>query len=286
MGFQHRKSKPNGKIGDYGKFMRKKAIKKLKQQTSTHENEHRILTQKETSEITLKRLHILGSQKFGASPYSEHFERWLLNIEAVITEFTMHPDIGVDAKFQDETKEALDTVKRQLMDRKQAEELINQDAGELEKFREQLKQTDLEYAMKAMAIKVRKRRETNRLNTEIEYLKREQDMIIRLKTGFFRFRSKRKREEKEAQIVQDLNSRQTELELTILDFAAEHKELKDDYDQKRDPLSKQIKNLQKTIGISETDASLEERWFACGALIDAVNSYLQRKAAASPKEET
>jgi hypothetical protein len=29
----------------------------------------------------------------------------------------------------------------------------------------------------------------------------------------------------------------------------------------------------------ETDSSLEKRWFACEALIDAINSFLQRKAA-------
>ena len=285
MGFQPRRSKPYGKSGNYGKFGREKS-KKRKRQTSAPEDEPRVLTQKEISEVTLKRLHTLGNQKFGASPYSEHFERWLLNIESVIEEFTLHTDIGVDAKFQSDTKEALDAIKRQLMDRKRAEELIDQDAGELVKFREQLKKADVEYAMKAVAIKARKRRETKRLNTEIEQLKREQDMIIRVKTGFLYLRSKRKREEKEAQIVQDLNSRQTELELTLLDFASEHRELKDEYDQKREPIIKQIKNLQKTIGISETDGSLEERWFACEALIDAVNGYLQRKAAASLKEKT
>jgi len=179
----------------------------------------------------------------------------------------------------------LDMVKRQLEDRKSAEELISQDAGEIAKFREQLKNADWEYAVKATALKARKRRETKRLTTEIERLKREQDMIIRVKTGFFRLMSKRKREEKEAQIVQELNGRQTELELALLDFSAEQKELKDTYDQKRAPIAKQIRKLQKIIGVSETDGSLEERWFACEALVDAVNSYLQRKAAAQPKDE-
>jgi hypothetical protein len=36
--------------------------------------------------------------------------------------------------------------------------------------------------------------------------------------------------------------------------------------------------FQKTIDAMETDGSLEERWFACEALADAVNTFLQRKA--------
>ncbi len=285
MGFQPRKSQFNNKSGNYGKFMRQKN-KKYKRQNRPIEDEPRVLTQKETSEVTLKRLHTLGSQKFGASPYSEHFERWLLNVEAVIAEFTSHPTIGSDAQFQSETRDTLDMVKRQLEDRKRAEELVNQDAEELPKFREQLKKVELEHVVKASAVKMRKRREIKRLNAEIERLKREQDMIIRVKTGFLHFMSKRKREEREAQIVQELNSRQTELELAMLDFAAEQKDLKDSFDQKREPIAKEIRNLQKTIGVSETDGSLEERWFACEALIDAVNGYLQRKATAKQKEET
>jgi len=283
MEFQPRKNQPNEKSG-YGKFHLEKN-KKHKRQNSPPE-EKRVLTQKEAAEVTLKRLHTLGNQKFGASPFSEHFGRWLQNVEAVIEEFTFHSDVGSDDQFQSETREALDMVKRQLEDRKRAEQLINQDAGEIAKFREQLKNVEWEYAVKATALKARKRRETKRLTVEIERLKREQDMIIRVKTGFFRFTSKRKREEKEAQIVQELNGKQTELELALLDFAAEQKELKDTYDQKREPVAKQIRTLQKIIGVSETDGSLEERWFACEALIDALNSYLQRKAAAQPEGET
>jgi hypothetical protein len=45
-----------------------------------------------------------------------------------------------------------------------------------------------------------------------------------------------------------------------------------------EPELKQLKDYQKKTREIETDGSLEERWFACEALIDAVNSFLQRKA--------
>ena len=40
----------------------------------------------------------------------------------------------------------------------------------------------------------------------------------------------------------------------------------------------EIKKYQKHIDDLEEDGSLEERWFACEALSDAVNMFLQRKS--------
>ena len=99
-----------------------------------------------------------------------------------------------------------------------------------------------------------------------------------MKTGFFHGISKKKREQKELAIAQELNDKQTELELVMLDFSAKQKELRAEYDRKREPVLEEIKKFHRIIQTLETDGSLEERWFACEALIDAVNSFLQRKA--------
>ncbi len=283
MGYQPRRKSPRAGRG-YGKFLREKTRDKKqfsRSQIRQFEEEKQVLTEKEIAEITLKRLHTLGNQKFGSSPFSEHFDRWIANVDAVLGEFKAHPTIGADETFLQETQDALAIIKRQLEDRRCGEELVTQEAEELSKFRTQLKTINIDYAAKALTVKVRKRKEINRLNRVIEALKREQDDVIKMKTGFFHLTSKKKREQKEAQIVQKLSDRQTELELAMLDFSAEQKDLKDSYDTKREPVLKEIKNLQKTIGVAELDGSLEERWFACEALIDAVNSFLQRKAASN-----
>jgi hypothetical protein len=65
----------------------------------------------------------------------------------------------------------------------------------------------------------------------------------------------------------------------MLDFGAQKKQLQDTFEEKRQPVLEQVKAFQKKIGDLESDGSLEERWFACEALIDSVNSFLQRKAA-------
>ena len=64
----------------------------------------------------------------------------------------------------------------------------------------------------------------------------------------------------------------------MIDLRAAQKKCQDDYDIKKDPVLAEVKKYKKKIDDLETDASLEERWFACEALSDAVNSFLQRKA--------
>jgi hypothetical protein len=99
-----------------------------------------------------------------------------------------------------------------------------------------------------------------------------------MKTGFFHGISRKDREQKEMAISQELNNRQTELELVMLDFNVKQKELRAEYDRKKEPVLEQIKKFHKIIQNLETDGSLEERWFACETLIDALNTFLQRKA--------
>jgi hypothetical protein len=105
-----------------------------------------------------------------------------------------------------------------------------------------------------------------------------------MKTGFFHGISKKDREQKEGAIAQELNDKQTELELVMLDFSAKQKELKEEYDTKREPVLEEIKKFRRTIQTLEMDGSLEERWFACEAIIDAVNSFLLRKST-QPNED-
>ena len=65
----------------------------------------------------------------------------------------------------------------------------------------------------------------------------------------------------------------------MLDFSAKQKELRAEYERKREPVLEEIKKFRRIIQVMETDGSLEERWFACQALIDTVDMFLQRKAA-------
>ena len=154
------------------------------------ENKH-AATEREISEGTLKRLHMLGSQKFASSPFSEHFDRWLTNVEAVLSEFESHPNISVDEQFVRERTETLVDIKLQLEGRRHKEASLDQEIKNLSYYRIRLKQINTEYATMARAIKAPKNLEIKRLYSVINRLKNDQDMVIRIKTGFFRDVSKK-----------------------------------------------------------------------------------------------
>jgi hypothetical protein len=281
MGYQPRVKSPKGAIHQYRKPLREKRKdrKRIRRGVgrSILEEEH-TATEREISEVTLKRLHTLGIQKFGSSPFSEHFDRWLMNVETVLGEFESHPNTNVDNEFVKECTETLATIKRQLEDIRRKEASLDQELRNLSDWRSRLKIINKEYATFTGEIKGQRNREIKRLYATINQLKKEQDKIIRMKTGLFHGVSKKKREQKEIAITQEVNDKQTELELVMLDFNTKQKELRADYDRKREPVTEEIKKFRRIVRKLETDGYLEERWFACEAFIDSVNTFLQRKA--------
>src|SRR5512137_400707 len=110
MGYQPRKTSPKGAIHGYKKPLREKRKdrKRIRRGIgrSVLEKKH-IVSEREISEVTLKRLHTLGIQKFGSSPFNQHFDRWLMNITTVLGEFESHPNIKVDDEFVKERSKIL-----------------------------------------------------------------------------------------------------------------------------------------------------------------------------------
>ncbi len=283
MGYQPRKTSPKGAIHGYKKPLRerRKDRKRVRKGlVQPLQEEKHFPSEREIADVTLKRLHTLGIQKFGSSPFSEHFDRWLINVTSVLEEFESHPAMGVDDEYIQERSQALATIKQQLDKLSRNESTLDQELKNLSDQRTRLKQINAEYATSAGVIRGQRNREIKLLNASINCLKKEQDEVIRMKTGFFHGISKKAREQKEDSIAQELNDKQTELELVMLDFSAKQKELKEEYDTKREPVLEEIKKFRRTIQTLEMDCSLEERWFACEAIIDAVNSFLMRKSSA------
>ena len=281
MGYLPRIKSPKDAIQRYKKPLREngKDRKRVRRRIGRPiPEEKHTATEREISEVTLKRLHILGSQKFGSSPFSQHFDRWLTNVTSVLSEFESQPNMSVDDQFVKERSQILSVINLQLEDRRRKEASSNQEIRNLSDCRNRLEQINKEYATMIRMIKGRKNGEIKRLYSNMERLKREQEKVIRMKTGFFQGISRKDREQKEMEIANELNDKQRELELIILDLNAAQKELRDEYERKKEPMFEQIKYFWEMIENMETDGSLEERWFACEALIDAVNTFLQRKA--------
>jgi phage host-nuclease inhibitor protein Gam len=271
---------PKRAIHDYRKSFREKTRLGKRQRKRGEDEilERTVPSEQQVFEVTIKRLHTLGTQKFASSPFSEHFERWLSNVEAVLDEFEANPNITVDEEYTRERSQALSAIKLQLDNRKNREAQLEKQISSLQGVKSQLQQVDIEYQTKVVALKGQKAAALKRLNKEIEVLKKEQDHVIKQKTGFLRGISKKERERQEIDVVQRLGDKQQELEVLVMDFRERLKLLREEFERKREPIVEMFKLLRKCVREMDEDGSLEERWFACEALIDAVNGVLQRKA--------
>ena len=232
----------------------------------------------EVSEKTLRQLRNLGNQKFGCSPFSDYFERWLLNLSGILSEFESNPNITVDEQFTNDRSQILSMIEFELSEKRSNEISLEETARSLPSNKQRLREIKYEYSVKAKEIRIRKNKEIKRLYKSIDVLRKELDEIVRMKTGFFRGLSKKDREQKEQRKSHELNAKQTELEMTMMTFSSEQKSLRETYEMKWQPIVGQIRDSQKKIESLETDGSLENRWFACAALADAVNAVLQRKS--------
>jgi DNA repair ATPase RecN len=259
----------------YGKVKDRRG--KPKSAPDSKREEKHVPTVKEVSDRTLRRIRNLGSQKFGSSPFSEHFDRWLVNLTDVLSEFESNPNISADDQFVKERTQILSIVKTELEERRRQEATLEEASKNLSNSKNLLNAIKKEYDTMMSEVKGQKNREIKRLYSNIDSVRKELDDIVRLKTGLFRGISKKDREQKEIQTTQELNAAQRELELAMLVFTEEKEKLRDEYERKRQPLIEQMKDCRKKIENLETDGSREDRWFACEALIDAVNALLQRK---------
>ena len=279
MGFQPRKGRRD-RDHEYTKPLREKSKSKLRRGKRVGKPEpERVATAKEVVEGTLKRLHTLGNQRFGSTPFNQHFPRWLATVKAVLAEFESNPNIGVDDQFLGERTQILATIERELENWRRIEASLDEEERNLMESRNRLEQIKREYAIAATEIGKRRSREIRRLRGGIDRLKRDQDEVIRMKTGFFRGVSRKAREQRELEITQRLLDAQQALEVATLDFKELKGKLRDDYERKSTPVFNQMRGFQKKLDDGETDSSLEDRWFACEALTDSVNNFMQRKSA-------
>ena len=199
-----------------------------------------------------------------------------MNLTDVLSEFESCPGLIVDDQFVKERSQILSDVGRALEEKRRKEVSLEEAFTSLSNGKNRLEGIRGEYATQMRTIKGRKNREIKRLYKNIDSLREELDYIVRMKAGFFRGISKKAKEQKETDAIQELQTKQKELELAMLEFNELKERLRDEYDRKKQPVVEQIKDDRKKIESLEIDDSLEDRWFACEALLDAVTALLQR----------
>jgi len=250
--------------------------------------EEHVQTFKEAVDRTLNNLRRLGSQRFALAPFHEHFDRWLLNLRIVLSEFDSNPSVKADDQFAKECSQVLSDIDLALKEKRLKEASLQESVRRINQklldSRNPLAQTDREYASKTREIADRKERAVKSAASKLAALREELSRMVRMRSSFLRSVFKTGAQ-KEAEATQRLNSTKRELATIEHSFAAEQERLQDEYKRRRQQLLEQIADYQREMenleANSQVDDAVEARRAACDALINAVNTLLQRTEAAS-----
>ena len=284
MGFQSRARTPR----DFGRRPRRSKSKSKPGKHGTAgayrlEEEH-TLTAAEIVDRTLNSLSRLGNQRFAVAPFHEHYDRWLLSVRNVISELEASSAVTVDDHFKDECSRVLSDIELTLKDRR-AKEASNDEAARIVNrnlldAKSLLAQTEREYAVKMNEIAAKREHTIKPVATNLGRLRQELSRISRMRAGFLRGISKKVKAQKTTEATQKLDTTKRKLATIEQSFATEQKKRQVEHERRRRQILEQIANYQKEIANLESgpkvDDALDVRNATCDALVNAVNSLLQR----------
>ena len=202
----------------------------------------------------------------------------------VISEFEASSAVTVDDHFKDECSRVLSDIELTLKDRR-AKEASNDEAARIVNrnlldTKSLLAQTEREYAVKMNEIAAKREHVIKPVATNLGRLRQELSRISRMRAGFLRGISKKAKVQKTTEATQKLDTTKRKLATVEQSFATEQKKLQGEHERRKRQILEQIANYQKEIANLESgpkvDDALDVRHATCDALVNAVNSLLQR----------
>ena len=234
-------------------------------------------TFKEVVEKTLVGLRNLGDQIFAFSPFSHYFDDWLLSLKNVLSEFESNPAIKMDDEFVKESSQVIADVELVLAERRREEVVLEKATRRLAYQNNLLVQIDTEYVSATHKLASKRNSEIKRLTRRVHDFEEELEEASQMKVSIFSPFARRTKSHETAEVTRKLDAVKSELESVVTAFKVEQEKLHDEYEKRKQPVTEQVRSLEKNIEGLDTDSSLEDRQFACEELVNALKALLQRK---------
>ena len=234
-------------------------------------------TFKEVVEKTLVRLRNLGDQIFAFSPFSHYFDDWLLSLKNVLSEFESNPAIKMDDEFVKESSQVIADVELVLAERRREEVVLEKATRRLAYQNNLLVQIDTEYVSATHKLASKRNSDIKRLTRRVHDFEEELEEASQMKVSIFSPFARRTKSHETAEVTRKLDAVKSELESVVTAFKVEQEKLHDEYEKMKQPVTEQVRSLEKNIEGLDTDSSLEDRQFACEELVNALKALLQRK---------
>jgi hypothetical protein len=234
-------------------------------------------TSEEIAEKTLGRLSSLGEQVFAFSPFSQYYDDWMLSLKSVLAEFDSNPAVKVDEEFVKERTQIIADVEHKLEENRREEAVLAEVTRRLADQNHLIVQIDRDYAAATRELASKRNSDIKQLTRRVQDFEEELEETDQMKVSIFSPFARRAKSQRTTEVSRKLDAAKSELESVVKEFEVEQEKLHDEYEQNKQEVIEQVRNLEKKIEGLETDGSVEDRRFACEELVKAVNALLQRK---------
>jgi hypothetical protein len=287
MGYQSHQRTGTSKGFEKPRRIRSKTKTENPRLNETYSREQTVQSLNEVVSRTLNSLHNLGTQKFALASFHEYFERWLMNLHTVLTDFESSQAVAVDEKFRQECSQIFSNIELALTDKSLKESSESEIFQRLLNSKNMLSQIEQEHTSEMKEITEKREHTTKPLVDKIDAFEQELHSIQNMKTGFFVGISKKTKAQKEEDATLRLIAAKKELEEIEKSFATTEMSHREEYERRRQEILEQITRDQKEIERfdSQIDSSAEVRRIACENLADVVKALLKRIETVSEKTE-
>ena len=222
----------------------------------------------------------LGNQRFALPPFSEHFKRWLKDLQSLLDEFENRAPQAASEPFKREITRKFEAIEENLSRRAEVE---SKRSAEFAALQQQLAKVDFavsqlesEYRNQTHELRRHHTKSDQKLQLEIDTLDQQRLQNLRKKTRIFQRILRR------SQTVQGtdaaLEMKRGKLRESEQNLARTLQKQRDDYAGNRDKLLHEINLLKQRIQTSKDtgDDALEARKQACEQIHLAIEEAMQR----------
>ena len=245
----------------------------------------------EVSARVMNALDHLGGQRFGMPPFSEHFRRWMVDIESVLNDFRSSLPNVVDETLDTSIGEFVLNIRNELNSRINSEEDLSAKIGELLKQltdnERELAELDSEQRSKVHEAKKATEKSMKKIRGEIDALDEQRLKLLRQKPKFLEriFGGTKTKVESSSR---SLHSKQNDLVSREKNLKQRLDALRSDYDSKRKPLAAHQTELRDQLAelrSTTIDDALEVRRVACEKIRDAISAALSQRATPEDQQQ-
>lgn len=235
---------------------------------------------REASGRLINALDHLGNQRFGMPPFSEHFRRWILDIESILNDFKNSLPEAASASFDTSIGPVMANIRNELNGRISAEEDLSSKIAELLRQladnERELGELESEQRIKVHEARRTTEKSMKKLRGEIDELDAQRLKLLRQKPKFLErlFGGTKTRVESSSR---SLHSKRKDLLSSEADLKRRIDALRSDYEEKRKPLTERQAELRKRLAelrLTTMDDALDARKVACEQIRQTVSNAL------------